>query len=148
MFYQCILTMKCFYLALLLLPLTVHAQLEVRLLETKQSENKSLVKMELNNTYDQAIKGARAWVFLMDEEGKVVGNKAAWIIGGDKTEPENRVQPPLEKGEKNEYTLAMDTLRPTEEGEPPFKAKITFSRVILADGTPFNPQEAIVAPKK
>jgi hypothetical protein len=139
--------MRWFYLALLLLSLTVHAQLEVRLLETKQSGNKSLVKLELNNTYDQAIKDARAWVFLMDEDGKVVGNKAAWIIGGDRAESGNRVQLPLDKGEKNEYTLAMDTLRSREEDESPFKAKITFSRVILADGTSVNPQKAAVAPK-
>ena len=91
--------MKWLHLALLL-TLTVYAQLEVCLLETKQSGSKSLVKLELNNTYDQAIKDARAWVFLMDEEGKVVGNKAAWIIGGDRVEPGNRTQPPLEKGEK------------------------------------------------
>ena len=140
--------MKWLHLVLLLLPLATYAQLEVRLLETQQSGNKSLVKLELNNTYDQAIKDARAWVFLMDEEGKVVGNKAAWIIGGEKSGPENRVQPPLKKGEKNEYTLAMDMLRSKKEDESPFKAKITFSRIILADGTPVNPQEAVVAPKK
>ena len=140
--------MKWLHLALLLLPLATYAQLEVRLLETKQSGNKSLVKLELNNTYDQAIKDARAWVFLMDEEGKVVGNQASWIIGGEKLESKNTVRPPLEKGEKNEYTLAMDTLRSREEDESPFKAKITFSRVILADGTSVNPQEAVVACKK
>jgi hypothetical protein len=132
------------------LPLAAYARLEVRLLETKQSGNKSLVKLELNNTYDQAIKDARAWVFLMDEEGKVVGNKAAWIIGGDRAEPgnRNRVHSPLKKDEKNEYTLAIDTLRCKEEDESPFKAKITFTRIILADGTPVNPQEAAGAVKK
>ena len=49
---------------------------------------------------------------------------------------------------KNEYTLVIDTLRPRKEDKSPFKAKITFSRIILTDGTPVNPQEAAVAVKK
>ena len=36
------------HIVLLLLPLATYAQLEVRLLETQQSGNKSLVKLELN----------------------------------------------------------------------------------------------------
>ena len=127
--------------------LCANAQVEIRLTETKQVGQKALVKMELNNGYSQALKGARVSVFMMDEEGKVVGQKAQWIVGGDdatKTDSQNSA---LESGKKNEYAVAVNTLRGQTEDEEPFKARITFSRLILNDGTLLNPQKAVIASK-
>lgn len=129
------------------------AQIEVKLLDTLHTGQKALVTLELNNTYDQALQGARAWVFLMDEQGKVVGQKAQWIIHPEPAEvlPQDGVaqqQPALESQQKQQYAVALDTLRPRGEDEAPFAAKVTFSRLILSDGTILHPQQAVVSAEK
>jgi len=51
------------------------ANLEVSVASLESATNKTLVELDTKNTFDQGIKDARAWVFLMDAEGKVVGNQ-------------------------------------------------------------------------
>ena len=102
--------MKFFFVlaALSYLPVVSWANLEVSILEQKGSENKGMVTMRIKNDFDQGIKGARVWVFLMDEKGKVVGNKAQWLIGG--TEENTKKNPEgLEMGKTQEYSMVVDT---------------------------------------
>ena len=45
------------------------ANLEVSVASLESSSNKTLVELDTKNTFDQGIKDARAWVFLMDADG-------------------------------------------------------------------------------
>ena len=125
--------------------LCANAHIEFRLTETEQVGQKALIKLELNNTYGQALKGARVWVFLMDQDGRVVGEKAQWIVGGNNATKTDSQNSTLESGKRNEYAVAVNTLRAQKEDEEPFTAKVTFSRLILNDGTLLNPQKAAIA---
>ncbi len=111
---------------------TLRANLEVALTSTESTANKSLVKFKAKNTFSQGIQGARAWVFLMDNEGKVVGQKAQWVIGGKKEKDS------LEIDNESEYSVVVDTK------SKPTQTKITFSKLILADGSSVNPQKHVV----
>lgn len=135
------------YIILSLSILCADGQITVALSKTEQIGQQALVKIELNNNYDQSIKGVRIWVFMMDQNGKVVGEKAQWIVGGDNSNKPDFQNTALESGNINEYTVAVDTLRAQTEDEEPFKARVTFSRLILSDGTLLNPQKSVIASK-
>ena len=128
---------KLFLTILFALPLLAKANLELGSVTTEGTDNKALVQLELKNTFEQNIKGARVWVFLMDDEGKVVGNKAKWIIGGDQ-----KGKAALESEKTEAYSIAVDTQRKAT------KSKITFSRLILEDGTLIDPRKHVISSKK
>ena len=113
------------------------ANLEVSVASLESASNKTLVKLDTKNTFDQGIKDARAWVFLMDADGKVVGNQAQWIIGGDSSEKE-----PLKAEDSQTFKVAISTT------SKPMTVKVTFSKIILADGTKVNPHKSLVAKSK
>ena len=77
----------------------------------------------MTNKFSLGVKGARAWVFLMDYSGKVVGNKAQWLVGGTE---ENLQKDPdgLEVGEELEACMVIDTQQPFT------KTKVTLSKLI------------------
>ena len=88
--------------------LSLHANLEVSVTEQLSAGNKGLVKLKMTNKFNQGVKGARAWIFLMDDSGKVVGNKAQWLVGG--TEGNLEKDPDgLEVGEALEASMVVDT---------------------------------------
>jgi P pilus assembly chaperone PapD len=110
-----------FFLSSLYLSAAVQANITL----TDATESKSAVEVKVKNTYGQNISSARVWVFLMDSEGKVVGEQAQWL---PKTET-GIVKPDQTK----RFPLVLDTkAKPTQ-------VKMTFSRVILQDGTLVNP---------
>ena len=115
----------------------VFANLEVSVASLEGSSNKTLVELDTKNTFDQGIKDARAWVFLMDADGKVVGNQAQWIIGGDSSQKE-----PLKSEDSQTFKVAITTT------SKPTAAKVTFSKIILADGTKVNPHKSLAAKVK
>jgi hypothetical protein len=61
--------------SLFMLSSAAFANLEVSVASLESATNKTLVELDTKNTFDQGIKDARAWVFLMDAEGKVVGGE-------------------------------------------------------------------------
>ncbi len=120
--------------------LSLHANLEVSVTEQLSAGNKGLVKLKMTNKFDQGVKGARAWVFLMDDSGKVVGNKAQWLVGG--TEGNLEKDPDgLDVGEALEATMVVDTQKPFT------KTKVTFSRLILSDGKSVDPRKFLKSPE-
>tara|TARA_B100001093_G_C26246347_1_gene766621 strand:- start:20 stop:433 length:414 start_codon:yes stop_codon:yes gene_type:complete len=125
---------------LLFLSASLHANLEVSITEQVSSGNKGLVKLKMANKFDQGIRGARAWVFLMDDEGKVVGNKAEWLVGGTE---ENLQKSPngLQSGEELETSMVVDTQKPFT------KTKVTLSKLILNDGKSVDPRKYLKAPE-
>jgi hypothetical protein len=87
----------------------------------KEVQGKTLVTLQVQNTMSSAITGARAWVFLMDAKGKVLGNQAQWVI----TEEAKNSLP---TGETREFTVAVAATGATQ-------AKVIFPRIVLADGS-------------
>jgi hypothetical protein len=67
----------------LLWAVALSAQIEVSVSSIESQSNKSVVRLEASHQFTKDVKDARAWVFLLDADGKVVGNQAHWIIGGD-----------------------------------------------------------------
>ena len=61
-----------------------HASLFLKLAEPKTYGQKTIVKMELQNTFTNSIESVRAAVFLLDDKGKIVGQETRWIVGGTK----------------------------------------------------------------
>lgn len=107
----------------------LRANMEISVELADVHENNSFVHLETKNGFDQSIKDARVWVFLMNDAGEVVGNKAQWIIGGDSSEQES-----LKMEQSQSFKIAVNT------ESKPTKAKVTFSRIILEDGTLVDPQ--------
>lgn len=122
-----------FLFSLFILSSAASANLEVSVASLESASNKTLVELDTKNTFDQGIKDARAWVFLMDAEGKVVGNQSQWIIGGDSSQKES-----LEAEDSQTFKVAISTT------SKPTTAKVTFSKIILADGTKVNPHKSLV----
>lgn len=111
----------------------LRANMEISVELADVHESNSFVHLETKNGFDQDIKDARVWVFLMNDEGEVVGNKAQWIIGGDSLQKE-----PLSVEQSQSFKIAVDT------ESKPTKAKVTFSRIILEDGTLVEPQNGTI----
>ena len=133
-------TMKTLTTILTLLTTSLlHANLEVSVTEQTSAGNKGLVKLKMTNKFSQGVKGARAWVFLMDDSGKVVGNKAQWLVGGTE---ENLSKDPdgLAVGEELQTSMVVNTQKPFT------KTKVTLSKLVLADGNTVDPRKFLTAP--
>lgn len=97
---------------------------------TSESEGQALVALDVKNTMSQSLYAARAWVFLMDDDGKVVGNEAQWIISAE-------TSPPLETGKQRTYNLVLPSSGKAAT------AKVIFSRIVMEDGTTPDPRTIV-----
>ena len=110
-------------IGLLLLGTTwAHAQLAVTVSPPKAAGNKAVVKLELKNKFAEKVESARAVCFLLDEQGKVVGQATQWVIGGTKDKPS--LAP--------DATATYNFVIPTDKSFT--TTKVSFSRVILEGG--------------
>ena len=107
------------------------AALEVEVRKPDIYAQKTILKMELHNTFTNAIESARAVVFLMDDKGKVVAQQARWILGGE------RARPGLEPGSRSTFFFVI----PTEK--PFIGTRVTVTRVILKGGKLANAVEEV-----
>jgi hypothetical protein len=99
-----------------------HAELSVKVDEPTAVGTKAIVKLTMRNTGTNLVQSARAAVFLMDANGKVVGQKAEWVIGGTKDKP----------GLAADGSTVYHLLVPADK---PFKtSKLIFTRIVLGDG--------------
>jgi hypothetical protein len=151
--YNHFILMRCFVITcLFLFPLLCCADMEVSLGTVESTSGKSQVQLTAKNTFDQGIRDARVWVFLVDGNGKVVGNKATWVIGGNDHTADNEKLPksraPLQPDEEREFMITIDHT-PARQGSTTSTAsntltpKIIFTRLILADGSTVNPKKAV-----
>lgn len=124
----------------LLLSCSLQAEFEVSLKTTEDSTpEKSIVSLTTKNSFSQPIKSARVWVFALDESGSVVGQKSAWIISKEHRDRGDRsCLPSLDAGETAEIKMAIDTERPAAS------TKVTFTKIVLADGSLINPHKQVV----
>ncbi len=112
-------------LVVLLLPsLTASAQLAVTVSPPKIVGQKAVVKIAMKNGLAQNINSARAVCFLFDVQGRMVGQAARWVIGQNKTG--------LDANATNTFNFVITSPEPFTTTN--LTAKLSFSRVILADG--------------
>ena len=114
--------LRIFFLFIFLFPWMAEATLSVKVNEPKKAGDKAVIKLTLKNTFAEKIESARAVIFLINDEGKVVGQATRWVIGGSKDKPA------LEPGKEITFNFVVSA-------EKPFtKTKLTFSRIILQGG--------------
>ena len=112
-------------MATLMLP-TLHAQLFVSVAPAKTSAQKIVVPLTMNNALPQTIQSARAAVFIIGGDGKVIDQRTQWVIGGDKDKAG------LAAGSTNTFHFVIKTDRPMSTTN--LTARLSFSRVILQNG--------------
>ncbi len=106
---------------------TASAQLAVTVFPPKVAGQKAVVSLTLRNGLSDNIESARAVVFLLDEQGKAVGQPTTrWIIGGSADKPG------LAAGATNafHFVIASDKSFATTN----LTAKVSFSRVVMEGG--------------
>jgi hypothetical protein len=110
----------------LICAVTAQAQLAVTVSPPKVIGQKAVVKLVMKNNLAGKVESARAACFLLDDQGKMIGQSAKWVIGGTKD------RPPLEP--KSETTFNFVITNPKPFTTTNLTAKISFSRVVLNGG--------------
>jgi hypothetical protein len=116
-------TMKilaCLFLGVL----TAQAQLAVTVSPPKLAGQKAVVQLKLKNDFTNAVQSARAVCFLLDDQGRMVGQSTKWVIGQNKT----GLEP------KGETTFNFVITSPQPFTTTNLTAKVSFSRVVLDGG--------------
>jgi hypothetical protein len=117
--------MKLFLLAAVLLcPLLATAQLDVTVTPPKVVGQKAIVELAMTNNLADKVESARAVCFLLDAQGKMVGESSRWVIGGTKE------RPALEPKKATTFNFIVTSPQPFTTTN--LTAKISFSRVVLA----------------
>ena len=109
----------------------VFADLSVKVDLPKQIGKKVVLKMTMKNTFKEKLESARAQVFLMDNQGKVVGQAVRWVIGGTKDKPG------LAPDAETIFNFVVETDKPFTTN------KLSFTRVILEGGKLVNVNETV-----
>src|SRR6266516_6597244 len=106
--------------------IAVQAQLAVTVSPVKVTVQKAIVPLTLKNDFTEKIESARAAVFLLDEQGKMVGQSTKWVIGG------SRDKPGLASGATNAFHFVIASDKPFTSTN--LAAKVQFNRVVLEGG--------------
>jgi hypothetical protein len=116
--------MKLFILAALLLcAASARAQLAVSVSPVKVIGQKAIVPLVMKNNLTDKVESARAVCFLLDDQGKMIGQSTKWVIGGTKNRP--ALEP------KGETTFNFVITNPQPFTTTNLTAKVSFSRVVL-----------------
>src|SRR5665213_816965 len=121
---------KSFFCLVLFCTVTVQAQLAVSVSPPKITGQKAVVTLAMKNGLAEKVESARAVCFLLDEQGKMVGQATKWVIGGTKD------RPALEPKGKTTFNFVITSSQPFTTTN--LTAKVIFSRVILANDRPAN----------
>lgn len=111
----------------------VFANIEIATSEVQSANNKAILSIKARNSFDQDIQNARIWVFAMNDKGEVVGQKAQWLHDSETSEDANW----LDTEGETEFKLTVDTKAKATQ------TKVTFSRIIMADGSLADVQKAV-----
>lgn len=104
-----------------------NAALTVKVDNPKSTGQKAVIKLTMKNTFSENIESARAVVFLLDGQGKVVGQMSRWVIGGTKD------RPALAAHAETTFSFVVETTKPFTT------TKVNFTRVILEGGKLADP---------
>ncbi len=114
-------------MGMLLLGTTLaHAQLAVTVFPPKVTGQKAVVPLAMRNGFSEKIESARAVVFLLDEQGKMVGQGTRWIIGGS----QDKLGLAARATNAFHFVIASDKPFTTTN----LIAKVRFSRLVLEGG--------------
>ena len=114
-------------LAILWLATTAsQAQLSVTVSPVKITGQKAVVPLTLKNNLNEKIESARAAVFLLDDQGKMVGQATKWVIGGSENKPG------LAAGTTNSFHFVITADKPFVTTN--LTAKVSLSRIVLEGG--------------
>jgi hypothetical protein len=116
----------CLLMALILCPILANAQFAVTVSPVKVTGQKAIVPLTMKNNFGEKIESARATVFLLDEQGKMIGQATKWVIHGSQDKPG------LAADATNtfHFVIAADKQLTTTN----LTAKVTFSRLVLEGG--------------
>ena len=104
----------------------MRAQLVVTVSPVKVAGQKAIVPLTMKNDFAEKIESARAVVFLLDEQGKMVAQSTRWVIGGSESKPG------LASGATNAFHFVVASDKPFTTTN--LTAKVSFSRVVLEGG--------------
>lgn len=104
---------------------TIQAELAVTVSPPKITGQKAVVPLALKNNFSEKIESARAAVFLLDDQGKMVGQSTKWVIGGSNTNG-------LAAGATNAFHFVITSDKPFTTTN--LTTKVSFSRVVLEGG--------------
>lgn len=109
-----------------MLTVSSQAQFSVTVSPIKVTGQKAIVPMAIKNNFPEKIESARAVVFLLDEQGKLVGQSTKWVIGGsdDKTS--------LATGATNAFHFVITSDKPITTTN--LTAKVSVNRIVLESG--------------
>jgi hypothetical protein len=111
------------------------SELIVNLAKPKIVGKKADIKLEMRNRFSEPVESARATVFLMDENGKMVGQLSHWVIGGTDNKPG------LPPGAKGTFHFVVTTDKSVNSTN--LQAKILFNRVVLEGGKTVDTNGAV-----
>jgi histidinol-phosphate/aromatic aminotransferase/cobyric acid decarboxylase-like protein len=110
-------------MGMLICPLLAAAQLVVTVSPPKIAEQKAVVELKMKNSFAVNVESARAICFLLDDQGKMVGESTKWVIGGTKN------RPALESKKETSFNFVITSNQPFVTTN--LTAKVSFSRVVL-----------------
>jgi hypothetical protein len=96
-----------------------YGALVVKMEKPNIAGQKADVRLELKNTFGERIESVRASVFLLDAQGKMVGQMTRWVIGGSKDKPA------LAPGGIAHYDFVVPAIKPFA------RTKLMVNRVVL-----------------
>jgi hypothetical protein len=116
---------------LILLPqFQILAQLEVSVSQPKITGSKSVIKLEMKNTFTEPIQSAQATVFLSDGNNQHFGQATKWVIGNGKK------LPVLAGGAETTFNFVIPLTKTMDVTN--LQAQVTFNRLVIGDGKVVN----------
>jgi len=109
------------FLCVLFCAVSLHAQLAVTVSPPKITGQKAVVQLKMKNDLADTVKSARAVCFLLDGQGKMVGQSTKWVVGENHTGLEPKVG----------ATFNFVITSPQPFTTTNLTAKVSFSRVVL-----------------
>jgi hypothetical protein len=126
---------RIIFLIVLFCGVTVYAQLAVTVSPPKIVGQKAVVELKMKNSLSEKVESARAICFLLDEQGKMVGQSTKWVIGG--TKDRQALEP------KGETIFNFVITNPQPFATTNLTAKISFSRLVLESGKPADVNKSV-----
>jgi hypothetical protein len=138
--------MRILFLLALLAATTAIAELSVTVSPVEAVGQKAVVPLAMRNNFSEKIESARAVCFILDDQGKMVGQSSRWVIGGQAEPALNRDAAALAPGATNTFNFVVTATKPLTTTN--LTAKVTFSRVVLeGGGLADHARQVVIAPK-
>ena len=102
---------------------SANAQLVAKISNPKLIGDKALVSLSMRNDLDEPIQSARAACFLLDANGKMVGQSTKWVIGQPSV---------LEPAKTNAFSFVIPVKQSLASSN--MTARIVFTELVLKDG--------------